>query len=167
MTDPTEVFLDDLDLRLIEATQQGLPLVAKPYHAVAEQLGVPVEEVKVRLQRWLDSGAVRRIAAVPNHYRLGYRANGMTVWDVPDEIAEELGTRVGALPFVSHCYLRPRHPGVWPYNLFAMVHAKTRDEALAQVEEIRQVLAGHVRSSDVLFSRKILKKTGFRLVREG
>lgn len=160
-------YLDDLDLRLIAATQEGLPLVLEPYQAIAEQLGVPVTEVKERLSRWLASGAVRRIAAVPNHYRLGFRANGMTVWDIPDEWAEELGSQVGALPFVSHCYLRPRHSGVWPYNLFAMVHGKTRDEALLQVEEIRRVLGERVRSFEVLFSRRILKKTGFRLALEG
>ncbi|MCB0385145.1 MAG: hypothetical protein KDD43_07110, partial [Bdellovibrionales bacterium] len=146
-----------------EVTQEGLPLVPEPYHQVADKLGVPVEEVKNRLQRWLDTGAVRRIAAVPNHYRMGYAANGMTVWDVPDEVAEELGEQVGALEFVSHCYLRPRHPGVWNYNLFAMVHGKTRDEALEKVEQIRQILGKNLRSHDVLFSRKILKKTGFRL----
>ena len=155
--------LDDLDLRLIEATQEGLPLVPEPYHQVADKLGVPVEEVKNRLQKWLDTGAVRRIAAVPNHYRMGYAANGMTVWDVPDEVAEEMGELVGALDFVSHCYLRPRHPGIWSYNLFAMVHGKTRDEAMEKVEQIRRILGENLRGHDVLFSRKILKKTGFRL----
>ena len=155
--------LDDLDLRLIEATQEGLPLVPEPYHQVADKLGVPVEVVKSRLQKWLDTGAVRRIAAVPNHFRMGYAANGMTVWDVPDEVAEKLGEQVGALDFVSHCYLRPRHPGIWNYNLFAMVHGKTRDEAMEKVEQSRQILGDNLRSHDVLFSRKILKKTGFRL----
>ena len=155
--------LDQLDFELIKATQEGLPLVPQPYHHLAEQLGVGVEEVKNRLQRWLDSGAIRRIAAVPNHYRMGYTANGMTVWDLPDEVAEELGEKVGALDFVSHCYLRPRHLPLWPYNLFAMVHGKTREEAMAKVKQIEELLAEHLRSHEVLFSRKILKKTGFRL----
>jgi len=76
-----------------------------------------------------DSGVIRRIAAVPNHYSLGYKANGMPVWDVPDERVSELGQKVGQLDFVSHCYHRPRYLPEWPYNLFAMVHAHNRDEA--------------------------------------
>ena len=155
--------LDHLDFQLIKATQEGLPLVPRPYHQLAEQLGVSVEEVKTRLQNWLDSGAIRRIAAVPNHYRMGYTANGMSVWDLPDEVAEELGEQVGALDFVSHCYLRPRHLPMWPYNLFAMVHGKTREEAMEKVEKIQKLLGSHLRGHQVLFSRKILKKTGFRL----
>jgi len=103
------VALDATDRRIVVATQAGLPLVSNPYHAVAEQLGVPTGEVMARMQRMLASGVIRRIGVVPNHYRIGYRANGMSVWDVPDERADELGAKIGAAPFVSHCYRRPRH----------------------------------------------------------
>ncbi len=105
--------LDALDRRLVVATQEGLPRVSRPYHAIAEQLGISAEEVMARLQRMLDSGVIRRIGAVPNHYLLGYKANGMSVWDVPDERIRELGQKIGELDFVSHCYHRPRHlPGL-------------------------------------------------------
>jgi DNA-binding Lrp family transcriptional regulator len=117
-----------------------------------------------RLARMQERGIVRRIAAVPNHYRLGYRANGMSVWDVDDGRVSALGPKVGALPFVSHCYRRPRHPPLWPYNLFAMVHGRTRGEVEAQVAEIAAVLGTAARRHDVLFSTAILKKTGLRLV---
>ena len=76
----------------------------------------------------LASGIIRRIGAVPNHYRLGLTANGMTVWDVDEDKVIELGNIIGQLDFVSHCYQRPRHLPVWPYNLFAMVHGHDRDE---------------------------------------
>jgi DNA-binding Lrp family transcriptional regulator len=109
-----------------------------------------------------ESGAIRRIAAVPNHYRLGWTANGMSVWDVADAHVDALGERVGALDCVSHCYRRPRRLPEWPYNLFAMVHGRTRNEALAKVAEIAHVLAPHARAHDVLFSTRILKKTGLR-----
>jgi len=164
MNAPREPFLpDDLDLRIVSATQAGLPLTPRPYHAVAERLGVSADEVMARLRRMLAAGAIRRIGAVPNHYALGYRANGMSVWDVPDERAGELGRRIGALPFVSHCYQRVRHPGVWPYNLFAMLHGKTRDEVEAKVREIAAIVGDADRGHAVLYSTRILKKTGLRL----
>jgi DNA-binding Lrp family transcriptional regulator len=155
--------LDALDRGLVRATQTGLPLVARPYHAIAAQLGVEVEEVKARLARLLASGAIRRIGAVPNHYALGYLANGMSVWDVPDEDVDALGERVGRLDFVSHCYRRPRHPPDWPYNLFAMVHGRSRDEVEAKVAVIAALLGPACRARDVLYSSRILKKTGLRL----
>jgi len=155
--------LDEVDYRIIGATQSGLPLVEQPVEELAGRLGLSPEEVVSRLEVMLDSGAIRRIGAVPNHYRLGLRGNGMTVWDVPDELAVELGERVGALDFVSHSYLRPRHPGVWPYNLFAMVHGRGRAEVLEKVERVARVLKPHCRSRDVLFSSEVLKKTGLRL----
>lgn len=72
-----------------------------------------------------DQGVIRRIGAVPNHYRLGYKFNGMTVWNIADKYVHEMGKRIGKLDFVSHCYHRPRHLAEWPYNLLAMVQSKS------------------------------------------
>lgn len=154
---------DAFDRGLILATQAGLPLVPRPYDMIAETLGVPVERVMERLKALQDNGAIRRIGAVPNHYALGYRFNGMTVWDVDDADMEKAGAVVAALPFVSHCYQRPRRLPAWPYSLFAMVHARDEDAALRQVEAIAQALGNLSRGHDVLFSARILKKTGLRL----
>ena len=154
---------DATDLALIRATQGGLPLVSAPYAAVAGQLGIHEDEVIARLGAMQASGALRRIAAVPNHYALGWRANGMTVWDVDDACVNVLGKQVGELPFVSHCYRRPRCLPLWPYNLFAMVHARTREEAQPLVATIASVLDDACRARDVLWSTRILKKTGLRL----
>ena len=160
--------IDSVDRRLIEATQGGLPLCAEPYEAVAERLGLEAGEVMARLERMLARGIVRRIGAVPNHYALGYRANGMSVWDVDDAEVAALGRAVGGLSFVSHCYRRPRHRPDWPYNLFAMVHGRDRDEVAAQVDEIAGILGPACHGHDVLYSTRILKKTGLRLrPREG
>lgn len=155
--------LDELDRQLMVLTQAGLPLVTQPYAALAAQLSLEETDVMARLQRMLDAGIIRRIGAVPNHYQLGYRANGMSVWDVTDAQVQQLGEAIGKLPFVSHCYQRPRHLPLWPYNLFAMVHATTREQALGYVEQIRQLLDTACRQHDVLFSTQILKKTGVRL----
>jgi DNA-binding Lrp family transcriptional regulator len=154
---------DAADLALIRATQAGLPLVARPYHALAEQLGLTAEEVMTRLARMRAQGLIRRIGAVPNHYALGYAANGMTVWDVDDARVDELGEKVGQLPFVSHCYRRPRRRPQWPYNLFAMVHGRDKAEAEALAARIAEVLGDACRRHDILYSSRILKKTGLRI----
>lgn len=155
--------IDEIDRALIVATQGGLPLVARPYQAIADQLGLSSDEVMGRLQGMLASGVIRRIGAVPNHYAIGWTANGMTVWDVADEQVDELGTRIGSLEFVTHCYRRPRALPAWPYNLFAMVHGASRDECSAKAAEIRLLLGEACRASDILYSTRILKKTGLRL----
>lgn len=155
---------DATDLRLIKATQAGLPLSAQPYHVLAAQLGLSPEEVMARLQRLLDAGIMRRIGVVPNHYALGYSANGMTVWDVEDNLVDRLGAVVGRLACVSHCYRRPRAGSRWPYNLFAMVHGHDRDEVIGYAAEIGRLLGTACRRNDILYSSRILKKTGLRLV---
>ena len=155
--------LSELDRAIVRETQGGLPLVPEPYAAVAEALGVSEAEVTERLIAMQDAGVIRRVAVAPNHYRLGMKANGMTVWDVEDSKAEALGEKVGALDFVSHCYLRPRALPVWPYNLFAMVHGATQDEVEEKRGEIAALLGAACRTSDTLYSRRILKKTGLRL----
>jgi DNA-binding Lrp family transcriptional regulator len=155
--------LDALDRAIVKATQAGLPLVRRPYAAVAEAVGASEDEVIRRMDRMLASGVIRRIGAVPNHYALGVTANGMTVWDVSDAEAERLGVWVGAFDFVSHCYLRPRRPPAWPYNLFAMVHGTCPAEVHEKAARIAALLGPDCRGSDVLFSTRILKKTGLRL----
>jgi DNA-binding Lrp family transcriptional regulator len=151
------------DRAIVRATQGGLPLVPEPYAAVAQAAGVTEAEVIARLAAMLADRRVRRIGAVPNHYKLGYTANGMSVWDVDDGAVDELGRQVGALPFVTHCYRRPRRLPAWRYNLFAMVHGRSRAETDAHVQAIRALLAPALRAHDVLYSTRILKKTGLRL----
>ena len=155
--------LDAIDRKLIAATQAGLPLVAEPYRALADQLDLDEAGVINRLTRLLEEGAIRRIGAIPNHYALGTTANGMSVWDIADEAVADIGARVGALDFVTHCYERPRHLPLWPYNLFAMVHGRTRDEVRAKVAEIAVLVGPAARTHEVLFSTRILKKTGLRI----
>lgn len=155
--------LDAIDRRIMLATQEGLPIVARPFAAVAETVGIPVEEVIARFRFMQEQGIVRRIAAVPNHYKLGYTANGMTVWEVPLEVIDEAGQRLAALEYVSHCYRRPAKPPEWPYTLFAMVHATDRVHVAARVAEMAGLLGDLARSHTVLYSTKILKKTGLRI----
>ena len=153
----------ELDRRIVLATQTGLPLDPKPYHWLAVELGVTPERIMERFRAMLDDGRIRRIGVVPNHYRLGYTANGMSVWDVADEAIRAAGREVGELDFVSHCYHRPRQLPDWPYNLFAMVHGRSREEVMEQVSKIAAILGDRQRRHEILFSSRILKKTGLRL----
>ena len=163
--------LSALERQYVLLTQDGLPLVARPYHELAKQLGISVDQVLAMTKDLLARGVIRRIAAVPNHYKLGYRYNGMTVWDVRDDAAREFGEAVGKLDFVSHCYLRPRHLPHWNYNLFAMVHGRSESDIEQYRAQIKQLLAEvlqnrsdqGLKSNDMLTSTRILKKTGLRL----
>ena len=155
--------LDQLDRQIISVTQDGLPLVPDPYGAIAQQVGISGEQVMRRMKAMLKSGVIRRLGAVPNHYALGLSANGMSVWDIEDDVAVEFGEKIGELEFVSHCYLRPRRLPVWPYNLFAMVHGSRREEVEAKAEIIKDLLGSHLKQNDILYSTRILKKTGLRI----
>lgn len=169
--------LTELERQYVLLTQNGLPIIDKPYHWLAEQLSISVDETLAMTKSFLERGIIRRIAAVPNHYKLGYKFNGMTVWDIDDKQASKFGEAVGKLPFVSHCYLRPRHLPKWNYNLFAMVHGTTAAEIQQYRKQIKQLLTevlvdrnsddvnqdNHTKSNDMLTSTKILKKTGLRL----
>jgi DNA-binding Lrp family transcriptional regulator len=137
--------------------------VPRPYAQIARQLGAESDDVMGRMQHMLDRGVIRRIGAVPNHYTLGFRGNGMSVWDVPDGKIREYGRKIGNLDFVSHAYHRPRQLPEWRYNLFAMVHGRDRDEVLAKVALIAKLLGEDNRGHEVLFSTRILKKTGLRI----
>ncbi|WP_170461619.1 siroheme decarboxylase subunit beta [Ruegeria arenilitoris] len=159
--------IDATDRRIIEALQGGLPLVPAPYAQVADNLGIEEATLLDRLAALKARGVIRRIAAAPNHYKLGMTSNGMTVWDVQDDLIGELGAQIGALPFVTHCYERPRALPDWPYNLFAMVHGSSPDEVEQKRGQIAAILGSACRGSDILYSTRILKKTGLRLKAKG
>lgn len=159
----TRAKLDSRDREIVAATQAGLPFTRRPYKVIADRLGIPEKVVIQRIDAMLAAGVIRRIGVVPNHYALGVSANGMSVWDVDDEVAVELGRSVGALDFVSHCYLRPRRLPQWRYNLFAMVHGTSGEEVERKASGIGQLLGAACSAHDILYSTKILKKTGLRI----
>ncbi len=155
------------DQELIRATQSGIPICAEPFAAIATTLGVSEDDVLCRFDSLIASGVVRRIAAAPDHFALGMTANGMSVWDVDDAAVDRLGKAVGALDFVTHCYRRPRALPVWRYNLFAMIHGASRAEVEAKRAQIASILGPSCRGSDILYSKRILKKAGLRLPASG
>ncbi|MHC5226544.1 siroheme decarboxylase subunit beta [Ignatzschineria sp. LJL83] len=162
MLDYISPYVHELAKKLIALTEKGMPLVSDPWGWIGSQLDISAEEVLTLLQTLQKEGIIRRIAAVPNHYALGYRFNGMTVWNVHDDKVDELGEMIGQLPFVSHCYRRPRK-GEWKYNLFAMVHGTSQVEIEEKQAIIRGLLGSACVADMMLVSSKILKKTGLRL----
>jgi DNA-binding Lrp family transcriptional regulator len=159
---------------LVLEIQGGLPVTETPYADVAAAIGAETEWVVRTIKRFELEGKVRRVGVIPNHYALGYTENGMTVWDVPDDVVDDVGPAVASLDFVTHCYRRPRHEGVWPYNFFAMTHGRSEAESEERIERVREVMAEHwdvgARTTedaqgdwDTLFSTRILKKTGIRM----
>lgn len=155
------------EYELIVAVQDGLSHSATPYADVADRIDASTGWVVETLNRFLASGKMRRVGVVPNHYALGYTENAMTVWNVPDSQVEAVGEALGELPFVTHCYERPRHGSLWSYNLFAMVHGVSPEQCGDRIERARETvtanLAGELRAWDTLYSTRILKKTGIRL----
>lgn len=162
MADGVDAAPDWLDRAVVTATQNGLPLVANPYQVVADTIGCTADSVMDCLKRGLEKRWIRRIGVVPNHYRLGLRGNGMSVWSLPDHKVREAGLLVGSLGFVSHCYHRPRHLPDWPFNLFAMVHGQDNQAVAKKVSKIYRLLQADLREYAILHSTRILKKSGLR-----
>ena len=152
---------------LVVEIQGGLPVTATPYADVADAIGQDAEWVVRTVKRFDLEGKVRRVGVIPNHYALGYTENGMTVWNVPDDLVAEVGPAVASLDFVTHCYQRPRHEGVWPYNFFAMTHGRSEAESRERIEQVRERMGEFWPVDDgdwdTLFSTRILKKTGIRM----
>ncbi|MGD9508235.1 MAG: AsnC family protein [Geminicoccaceae bacterium] len=154
--------LEAEDRALLAAVAEGLPLVPRPYAAIGEALGRSEMEVLDGLRSLVASGVISRLGVVVRHHELGWRANAMTVWDVPDARVQPAGAALRELPFVTLCYRRPRRPPVWNYNLFAMIHGRDRTTVLAQVEEATRAAELDQAPRDVLFSLRRFKQRGAR-----
>jgi DNA-binding Lrp family transcriptional regulator len=153
------------DRLLIEAIEHGLPIVSRPYQQIARQLNVSEQFVIDRLQNLIDNGAIKRYGVVVRHKELGYTANGMVVWDVPDSVVGALGFRMGKIACVTLSYRRPRRLPDWPYNLFTMVHGRDRDEVRQKVEEIVADCDLWDIDYRILFSARRFKQCGARYSR--
>lgn len=151
---------DPHDRRILAAIENGLPLVEHPYLAVADRLALDQAEVIARLEHLIAAGVVTRFGCVVRHDKLGFRANAMAVWDIPDETVETVAATFARHPGVTLCYRRPRHPPLWPYNLFCMVHAKSRREAFAAIDELNLLADTGLKRQAVLFSKRCFKQRG-------
>jgi len=149
----------DWERRLLRILDGPLPLSPRPFATIAQRAGISEAQAIQRIREWLADGTIRRFGARVNHRAVGYRANGMSVWKVPEEQIEKVAAFMSALPEISHCYLRPARPG-WEYNLFAMIHGTREEEVRGVVERIAQQTG--IKVYAVLFSIKEFKKSAPR-----
>ena len=160
--------LSSREIELVAAMQNGLPLVSRPYAALGEKAGMSEAEVMDHLARWQKDGTIRRLGVIVRHHELGYRANAMVVWNIPDAELGQVGRLLGEQPFVTLCYQRPRRLPEWPYNLFCMIHGQDRDLVTGHVKQLAAMLAEQFNLADVqydvLFSRRRFKQRGARCV---
>ena len=154
------IVLDDEDRALITEIQTGLPLTPCPYKDIGQRIGLSETEVIDRLKRLLQEGAIKRLGVVVRHHEIGYRANAMTVWNIPDDKVKELGECMGRFEFVTLCYQRPRRLPDWPYNLFTMVHGRDRDEVLSNISHMAERCGLASMQYEVLFSKRRFKQRG-------
>ena len=159
--------IDDADRRLLAAIEDGLPLTPQPYAAIARHIGLSEADVLARLRRLRTERIISRFGLVVRHHELGYRANAMVVWDIPDGQVDELGRRLAAYDFVTLCYRRPRRLPLWPYNLFCMVHGRDRDTVRGQITTLNAEQCLDAYPHDVLFSRRRFKQRGARYAMKG
>lgn len=145
---------------LIEIISEGLPLVQQPYAAIAAQLGCSQTAVIDGIKRIMARGDLKRFGVVVRHRKLGYRANGMVVWDIPDTRIAEVGHCIGQYTFVTLCYQRPRRLPEWHYNLFSMIHGQDRAAVIEQVEFIVEQCGLHDIEHEILFSQRCFKQRG-------
>ncbi|UCD81002.1 MAG: Lrp/AsnC family transcriptional regulator [Desulfobacterales bacterium] len=148
--------LTDLEKKIIASIQEDMAITERPYLKIAQELGISEDDLLVSLQSLCDRGIIRRFGATLRHQKTGFTANAMAAWQVDEDRVEEVGSKMASFKQVSHCYRR-NPTGSWPYNLYTMIHADTK-------ESCRQTARQMSREADVenyalLFSRKELKKT--------
>jgi len=151
--------LDDESRQLIAMIQNGLPVTDRPYEKIARQLDVSEDEIVARISALQDSGLIKRFGVVVRHHELGYRENAMVVWDVPDNQVHSIARQIKSYSFITLCYRRARQLPEWPYNLFFMIHGKSRDQVMQYLEAMIDTHNRHIYQRDILFSKRRFKQT--------
>lgn len=152
--------LSETDEKLIRLIQDGIKFTHSPFEKAAAELGISEDEIASRLKRLIEEKKVRRFGASIGHIALGFTANGMGVWDIPEDKIEEIGRKMAAFHEVSHCYQRPKS-AEWPYNMYTMIHGRTQEECQAVAEKIS--IAVGIPEYKLVFSERELKKKGVRI----
>lgn len=153
-----------LDQQLIAAIQDGFELTSKPFLKIADQLGISEQRVLTRLEQLKEDGTIKRLGVVVRHKELGFKANAMVVWDIPDDRVHEIAQRIASFDCVTLCYQRPRRLPDWSYNLFSMIHGKDRESVLERLEDLVDVLELQDIKHKPLFSTRRFKQRGARYI---
>lgn len=152
--------IEAIDFQLIAAVQAGLPIAARPYAVIADKLALSEQEVIERLRLLKAQGLIKRWGVVVKHRQLGYQANAMIVMNIADDRVAELGRQISAHDCVNLCYQRPRQGETWPYNLYCMIHGKSRELVMQQWAALQQSCGLSGIAFEVLFSRRCFKQRG-------
>jgi DNA-binding Lrp family transcriptional regulator len=150
------------DWQLIAAIQSGLPLISRPYAEIGRRAGMSEEQVIRRLAEMQEGGAIKRLGIIVRHHELGFRANAMAVWDVPDDAVARMGRCVGAYDFVTLCYRRSRQLPAWRYNFYCMIHGRDRDTVQQRLATLQRECGLDAFPHELLFSRRRFKQCGAR-----
>ncbi|MCU7800154.1 MAG: AsnC family protein [gamma proteobacterium symbiont of Lucinoma myriamae] len=156
--------LELLDQQLIANIQDGLELTSKPFASIAAQLGISEQKVIKRMEQLKDNGTIKRLGVVVRHRELGFKANAMVVWDIPDDSVAQIAQRIASFDCVTLCYQRPRRLPYWSYNLFSMIHGKDRDSVLERLANLVELLELQDIEHTPLFSTKCFKQRGARYI---
>ena len=148
--------------QLLALLQEGLPLVERPYAQLGESLGWSEARVIETMAALAESDRVRRMGIIVKHHALGFRANAMVVWDIPDDQVDAIAERMSEQDAVTLCYQRPRRLPDWPYNLFCMIHGRQREQVLAKLDELVETLGLQQIRHEPLFSTRCFKQCGGR-----
>lgn len=160
-TEPELYTLDGNQQQALKcAIQEGLPIDSRPYLVLANLIGGTEDAVIQCIEEWIANGLIKRFGLVIKHHNVGYNSNAMVVWNVSDDIVDELGERIKQSGLVTLCYRRPRRQPDWNYNLFCMIHGKNRDQVLGQLETLIESCQLKDVEHDVLFSYKQFKQCG-------
>ncbi len=154
--------IGERDRALIAALEPGLELVPRPYHALASRLGWTEGQLMSRLERLIEAGVISRFGCILRHRKIGFTANAMAVWNVPDGEVDELAGRLAKIDTVTLCYRRTRRLPHWPYNLFAMIHGRKRPLVRSEIEAAELATGLYVHPGTILFSKRCFKQSGAR-----
>ncbi len=153
--EPDAIELSDLDYAVIQALQGDMPVTSEPYAPAAAEIGIGVPQLLEHLESMQERKALRRVAAILFHRRAGFSANGMGVWNIPEEQIMELAPQMAAFRGISHCYQRPTYED-WPYSVFTMAHGRSKEECDAILTSIADFSGIHDRRT--LYSSTEFKK---------
>jgi len=156
--------MSELQRKLLMAMQEGLPIISRPYREIGDRIGMSEEETIRVLGDYLNQGLIKRLGVVVRHHELGFCDNAMVVWDVPDERVDEVGEWLGKQHGVTLVYRRPRRPPHWPYNLFCMIHGRSRGAVRERIDALTLTHTLAEIPHAVLFSRRRFKQRGARYV---
>jgi len=158
------MLLDHRDWNIIEIIQSGIPLISKPYASIGAKIGLSESEVIQRITQLQDNGIIKRFGIVVRHRKLGYQANAMVVWNVPDNLVSTVGKQLKEFEFVTLCYRRPRKLPDWRYNLFCMIHGQDRQNVKEKIALIIEQCQFQHFEHEILFSRRCFKQCGAQYV---